>query len=448
MPTPTQAAINEAHLTGSKMLAAFKDVFLPYQQKWILDDNRFKIGMWSRQTGKSFTTGFEAYLHAFAEPGSLWVTLSSGERQALEWMYKARKWAEVFDVAIDAYAETRTASQSIIKQAEISLPNGSRIVAIPSNPATARGYSGNVILDEFATHEKPNEIWAAVFPIVSSGTGGKKRLRVVSTPKGRSNKFAELWYEGKKFTRHKVTIEDAVQDGFPMDIDGLRDALGDPEIFAQEYMCEMMDSSSVLLPYQLLIQCEGDVQYIPGLPVFVGIDIGRRKDLTVIASGQRMPDGMLRIFDVQEFAGVEFRTQKDAILDRCKRDPNIQKVYIDATGIGAMLAEELQHELGTKITGVNFSVQIKAELFPELRRRFEDRTILIPQNIELREDLHSVNRCVSISGKVTYSAPRNADGHADRATALALCVAAEKCASVYFRPMVLGEWTGPNKASM
>ena len=30
--------------------------FYPYQKKWLQDDSRFKIGMFSRQTGKTFTT--------------------------------------------------------------------------------------------------------------------------------------------------------------------------------------------------------------------------------------------------------------------------------------------------------------------------------------------------------------------------------------------------------
>ena len=43
---------------------------------------------------------------------------------------------------------------------------------------------------------------------------------------------------------------------------------------------------------------------------------------------------------------------------------------------------------------------------------------------DFREDLHAVQRVVSTGGNVTYSAPRNADGHSDRAAALALCIKA------------------------
>jgi hypothetical protein len=60
------------------------DLLLPYQTRWVEDPARFKIGVQARQTGKSFQTACEAICGAFTDPGSKWVCLSSGERQALE----------------------------------------------------------------------------------------------------------------------------------------------------------------------------------------------------------------------------------------------------------------------------------------------------------------------------------------------------------------------------
>ena len=34
----------------------------PYQRRYLRDASRFKAGMWSRQTGKTFTTTLEAVL--------------------------------------------------------------------------------------------------------------------------------------------------------------------------------------------------------------------------------------------------------------------------------------------------------------------------------------------------------------------------------------------------
>ncbi|MGC9008831.1 MAG: hypothetical protein ACP5IY_07160, partial [Halothiobacillaceae bacterium] len=52
----------------------------PYQRRYLADSARFKAGLWSRQTGKTFTTTLEAVLdvlEAEAEGrASRWTILS------------------------------------------------------------------------------------------------------------------------------------------------------------------------------------------------------------------------------------------------------------------------------------------------------------------------------------------------------------------------------------
>lgn len=47
------------------------ELLLPYQRAFVEDAARFKIGLWSRQTGKSFATACEAVLHCLLHPGTL-----------------------------------------------------------------------------------------------------------------------------------------------------------------------------------------------------------------------------------------------------------------------------------------------------------------------------------------------------------------------------------------
>ena len=112
----------------------------------------------------------------------------------------------------------------------------------------------------------------------------------------------------------------------------------------------------------------------------------------------------------------------------------MKKVCIDSTGIGAMLAEEATRIGGAKFEGVQFNVATKGEMYGLMRRKFEERSIRIPVSRDLREDLHAVQRVVSTGGNVTYSAPRNADGHSDRASALALCCRAAAATGWTFAP--------------
>ena len=399
------------------------EILMPYQKKWVEDKARFKIGLWSRQTGKSFATACEAVLDCNAQPkgnSDLWVVLSAGERQALEWMEKAKKWTEAVKATVNSYDEIRDSANALLSRAEIRFANGARILAIPANPDTARGYSANLVLDEFAIHERPFDIWAAIYPSITNPLSGKKRVRIVSTPKGRGNKFADLWEHNEKYSKHKVTIEDAVRMGLPIDIEELKAGVDDPDIWAQEYMCEFIDNTSVLLPYELIGNCESDHISDDGVsPLFIGMDIGRQKDLSVIVTAAKLGD-VLSIASVDTLRKMPFADQLDILLAK-GRERRVQRVCIDSTGIGAMLAEEAARKGGGKFEGVQFNVQTKGEMYALMRRKFEERSVRIPVDRELREDLHAVQRVVSTGGNVTYSAPRNADGHSDRAAALALC---------------------------
>ena len=392
------------------------EILMPYQRRWVEDTSRFKIGLWSRQTGKSFATACESVLDCNAQPkgnSDLWVVLSAGERQALEWMEKAKKWTDV---------------------------------AIPANPDTARGYSANLVLDEFAIHEKPFDIWAAIYPSITNPLSGKKKLRIVSTPKGRGNKFADLWEHNEKYSKHKVTIEDAVRMGLPIDIEELKAGVDDPDIWAQEYMCEFIDNTSVLLPYEMIGKCESEKIADDGSsPIYVGMDIGRQKDLSVIVTAVKLGD-VLAVIDVTELKRMPFNDQLDVLLSKCGISfggrpssinfaNRVKKVCIDSTGIGAMLAEEATRIGGGKFEGVQFNVATKGEMYGLMRRKFEERSIRIPVSRDFREDLHAVQRVVSTGGNVTYSAPRNADGHSDRASALALCCRAASAAP-YVPPII------------
>ena len=296
-----------------------------------------------------------------------------------------------------------------------------------------RGYSGNLILDEFAIHEKPFDIWAAIYPSITNRLTGEKKLRIVSTPKGRGNKFADLWEHNPEYSKHKVTIEDAAKMGLfganaeeaLKQLEELKNGVDDPDIWAQEYMCEFIDNTSILLPYEMIGKCESATIKDDGSsPRYIGMDIGRSHDLSVIVEGVKLGD-VLAIDGVTVLSKMAFADQLAVLVGKARAE-RVRGVCIDSTGIGAMLAEEATRLIGGKCRGVPFTVASKGEMYGLMRRKFEERSIRVPVERELREDLHAVQRVVSTGGNVTYSAPRNADGHSDRAAAVALCCLAAK----------------------
>src|SRR3990170_4031477 len=62
----------------------------PYQERWVRDGSRFKLAVKATQIGYSFAAALEAVLDCL-EHRTLWIVLSRGERQSLEFMQKAQE---------------------------------------------------------------------------------------------------------------------------------------------------------------------------------------------------------------------------------------------------------------------------------------------------------------------------------------------------------------------
>ena len=198
-----------------------RPVLYPYQRRWLADTSRLKAGMFARQTGKTFTATLEIVRDCIdAEDAersgrrkigaARWVILSRGERQAREAMEEGVKRHLQTLQRAHEYAESNDLGASEVKVLEVRLPGGSCVTALPANPDTARGFSANVLLDEFAFHADSRKIWAALFPVISAG----KKLRVVSTPNGKANKFYELMTDPEELAEGKKPLV-AARGGHP-----------------------------------------------------------------------------------------------------------------------------------------------------------------------------------------------------------------------------------------
>ncbi len=130
---------------------------------------RFRWNCWARQTGKSFTKSLRRILRGLVRQRNQ-IFLSAGERQSRELMQKARAHCQTLRLAA-AYYDDRYFHGMSIKQLEIVLPGGLRVIGLPANPQTARGFTGDVFLDEFAMHMFDRDIWSALFPTVMRGEG-------------------------------------------------------------------------------------------------------------------------------------------------------------------------------------------------------------------------------------------------------------------------------------
>lgn len=402
----------------------------PYQQRWVNDHRRFKIGMMARQTGKTFTTTLEVVLDCLdketAGQKARWVILSRGERQAREAMEEGvKRHLRAFQAAFEALEYPW---EPEILALEVRLPGGSRITALLANPDTARGFSAGVLLDEFAFHKESHAIWRALYPVVAAG----HPIRVVSTPNGKGNRFYELMTDphlAEVWSRHYVDINTAVAEGLPRNVEELKSGMSDPDGWAQEFELQWVDEASAWLSYDLINGCEsalaGNPEQYSGGPCFVGVDIAIRNDLFVAWVLEAVGD----VFWTREIVSarrISFAEQ-DAILEDLFRRYRVLRLCMDQTGMGEKMVEDARRRYGTtRVEGVLFTQAAKLELAIVGKEAFEDRKIRIPRgNPELRADLHKLQKTTSPTGAPRFLAASDEAGHADRAWAcfLALCAA-------------------------
>ena len=407
--------------------------FYPYQQKWLNDDSRLKIGMFSRQTGKTFTNSAEIVIDCLhAEQNGTktrWIILSRGERQAKEMMEVGIKpmLKAYFNAVANFVEEDINIEGANYRALEAELPGGSRITALPANPDTARGFSANLFLDEFAFHQNSRAIWQAVFPVISANNF---KVRVSSTPNGKSNKFYDLMTGADDlWSRHIVNIYDAVKQGLPRDIEFLRAGCADNDLWAQEFELEWLEENEAWLTFDLINSCHDASINIkkPPLPTprgqyYLGVDIARRNDLWVAVVLEKIGD-VLWTREIITKKNVTF-AEHDAIIDDLIYKYNPVRVAGDGTGMGEKVLEDWQNKYGSVIDNVNFSKGgVRLNLANAIKAMMQDRKLRLPIDDVLRRDLHSIKSEKSETGNMRLKANRDSDGHADRFWAMALAVA-------------------------
>jgi phage FluMu gp28-like protein len=427
-----------------------RNLLLEYQFANREDKSRFKISLMGRQTGKDFTSESEIAEDCLVRPKTDWMIAAPSERQALDTLDQGKTWAEGFDLKIDDYQETREGnSETLLRSAQITFSNGSRMRAVPGKPDTVRGRSSNVYLTEADFFENPQATLRAIFPSITNPLrGGEKRMRIVTTPNGAGSACQRIWTSPDgarmKWSRHFTTIYHAVLMGLPVDVEQLREAFDDPDGFNQEYLCQFLDTNNVLLPYDLIFLAESaDATEMWNLaesgksnPTFCGIDFGRTNDPTVCWTLQQVGD-VLWTREVLVLKSVSSPDQEQILKSRIAA---AQRVCFDYTGPGIGLGDYLvdqkrggfgqwkpeEHKFG-KVELFTFTPKSKRLLFPTLRSRFKDAQgvckIRVPVSTVIREDLHEMQQVIT-NGEYNYWSRRTREGHSDRCTALALAVRA------------------------
>ena len=397
---------------------------LKYQKDSFNDRSRFKALMWARGARKTSTVTLEivddCFLTEAMKRRTTWIILSRGERQALEAIQEAVRHCKAYRMAQTAidygeyvHIDPKTGEHRVYTKFQINFPLGSKIIALPANADTARGFSGNVFLDEFSIHEDDVEIWRSMQFVLR----GRYRIIVSSTPKGgTSRKFYQIINDTSgDWSRHIVDIYKAVADGLPFDIELERRVMADPDGWSQEMELQWITESGPWIDYDSIVACEDSAAGLGEVrsrgEYYFGNDIARRKHLWVLWVFERVGD-VLWTREVVTLEGATF-AEHDAAIDRAYKKYRPLRMSFDQTGIGERSVEGYIEKYPGVAEGVLFSGSSKAGMAMLGKRSFQDRTIRIPRDEKYRNDFHRLQRIETPAGNIRYDAEADDTGHCD-----------------------------------
>ena len=150
----------------------------------------------ARQSGKTQVSASVALAAAMAEPGSLILVLSASLRQSQE------SFRDVLDLYKPWVGQVPPYAESALR---LELTNNSRIVSLPGQESSIRGYSKVrlLLVDEAA--RVPDALYYSVRPMLAVSAG---RIMALSTQWGKRGWFFKEWTSGGDWQRVMVTAYD------------------------------------------------------------------------------------------------------------------------------------------------------------------------------------------------------------------------------------------------
>jgi len=202
----------------------------PWQRDLLRSDSPRVLLNCSRQSGKSTVSAVLALHRALFYPGSLVLCLAPALRQSQELFGKIGGFYRRLDRG--GFANPRSD-----QKLQLELSNGSRIITLPGNEKTIRGFSGAALLlvDEAARID--DALYYAVRPMLAVSGGA---LMMLSTPWGKRGVFYEAWQTGgAEWTRFEVPATECPR--IPPEFLEVESRSMGEFFYSQEYMCQFQE---------------------------------------------------------------------------------------------------------------------------------------------------------------------------------------------------------------
>lgn len=387
-----------------------------FQQQIIGCKDKYRTVVKPRQAGMTTAFAIEALIDSIIHDDYVTCIVSPTERQSSRMMRYVKKAL----IKLERILKTRIPTQKFTSK-EVFFHHGSEIYSLPNNPSGIQGIDcDNGIVDEagLLAQKEGEEIMDA---LVGSLAAKQGRLTISGKPRGKRGMLWGFWdptaERYKEFTHFKITWKDrARQDKkYGEEVERHRKIL--PRLqFLETYDAEFLDEGVLIYPHDLLEKATElwkSKRYVlmppegkprQKLPTFMGMDFGRKRNLTEIHVLEQVEKNLFRTLCMKSLKNTNFEDQKayiNAMIDRIKPT----RIEMDEHGMGRALLDYYQRKFGERYAvplRMN-NAAMKEKVILQLRNAFTDLILAIPPDDDLYNQLHSFQKEYTDRGNVIYS---------------------------------------------
>lgn len=358
----------------------------PDHQKLLRDMSQRQVAVCGRGWGKSLVFSRKNLWLLFTKPKIESLIISSTQRQSMimfDYCYFTILQNPLMREMLARPGTTRT----VIR---LKPPLGGKIVALPCSPDKLRGYHPDWIFIDEASVVPSEMITSEIMMMLTKPNAG---LVMAGTPMAFEHVFRRAFLDQKRYSVHHYPSYSSPLVSREQ-LDEWREMMTRQE-WMREVEAVWMEAAHTFFPMDLIISCVDPELGNPNSPnayvedvetvsptrlkgrYLAGLDLGKQVDHTVLAVVQLTQKGVVRLVHKRQFPRGTPYPDVIAYVARAHQIFNFEGLFVDKTGIGDAVVDELSAIKLPNVKGVFFTDAEKENMLNYLKLLMEKKLLKI-----------------------------------------------------------------------
>lgn len=405
-----------------------------HQKNFLKDQSPYKILFCSRRSGKTLVMILDILHKAFFRPNQQIGLIAPT-------MEQSKVFANVFG---DMILRSPLLQSSFIVNNKLDkqLSNGSRVAFKTAGAASGKKEDSNLVgsglntlyIDEAQSMDA--DAMATIMPVVT-GQIGQAEIIMAGTPRARTGFFFDNIMNAKqisecyinngkpkpcpsngKYSLHRFKITDLDEDDKVLysraeyrltieELETIKSTIG-VEKFRREYCLEFLDSIS--MPFysdliDLAFVAKAEPIFSSHAPACAGLDFGKQRNISSLTIAVQTPQ---QTWEAKFYKRWHLGTPYNEILHYInnimpKAFPNLRCLAFDKTGVGNVLAENINHNSFYEVLDVIFSQPSKVGMVEGLVSSMESQFLTFLPDKLLEKEMSQYSRETTENDRVIYT---------------------------------------------